>query len=160
MSMSKDETRQVVERWLEEIFNKHRLDAVDELLAEDFKRYDGHSWTYGRENYKRLLSSFFHALPDVKHTATHIAIDGDLVMMRWEATGTFTGDFLAPDGSVAFPATNQPVAFTGTDTVVLRDGLVTETYSSADKLALFGQLVPTIGATVMQEFSKLAPSSN
>ncbi len=159
MNMSKEETTRLTERWLEEIFNEHRLDAVDELLAEDFKRYDGHSWLYGREDYKRLLATFFQATPDMKHTPTHIAVDGGLVMIRWEATGTFSGDFIAPGGSTAFPATHQPIAFTGTDTIVIRDGKVAETYSSADKLALFSQLNPTIGTVVAQELSKLAPSS-
>ena len=156
MSASKEQTRQIAERWLEEIFNEHRLDAVDELLSEDFKRYDGHSWLYGREDYKRFLATFLQAMPDVKHTPTHIAVDEGLVMIRWEAIGRFSGDFTAPGGSTTFPATNQAIAFTGTDTIVIRDGKVAETYSSADKLALFSQINPAIGTVVARELGKLA----
>ncbi|MGW7608828.1 ester cyclase [Streptomyces sp. NPDC054766] len=76
------------------------------------------------------------AFPDLRF-AIQVAplVDGRHASVRWTATGTYAGGF---PGAKAAPGTE--VAFTGTDTLRIRDGRFVEYWVNSDTLQLLTQL--------------------
>jgi predicted ester cyclase len=76
------------------------------------------------------------AFPDLRF-AIQVAplTDGRYVSVRWTATGTYAGGF---PGAEAAPGTE--VAFTGTDTLRIRDDRFVEYWVNSDTLRLLTQL--------------------
>ena len=76
------------------------------------------------------------AFPDLRFTVeVGPIIDGDYLVVRWIADGTYGGGF---PGATAAPGTT--VRFTGTDTLRVQDGLITDYWLNADTLLLVTQL--------------------
>ncbi|MEU0546425.1 ester cyclase [Micromonospora sp. NPDC005979] len=86
-----------------------------------------------------LVGQIRSAFPDLHFTVeVGPIIDGDHVVVRWVANGTYGGGF---PGATAAPGT--PVRFTGTDTLRIRRGLITDYWLNADTLLLVTQLKVT-----------------
>lgn len=62
--------------------------------------------------------------------------DGEYLVVRWEARGTYTGGIpgTSPD------AVGRTITFTGTDTLRVQDGLLIEYWANADSLWFAQQL--------------------
>ena len=67
-------------------------------------------------------------------------IDGDHVVVRWIATGTYAGGFPGATAPVG-----TPVTFTGTDILRTRHGKIADYWLNADQLGLVTQLKVTAG---------------
>ncbi len=86
----------------------HDLDAIDELMTEDYKIWSGGKLVTGRSAFKDWVRHFQtvygNAHTEIRETFANGA--GDRVVSRWFNTGVNNGMFgLAPDG--------RPVSFTG-----------------------------------------------
>jgi predicted ester cyclase len=81
------------------------------------------------------------AFPDLRFDiAVGPIIDGEYVVVRWVATGTYGGGF---PGATAAPGTT--VRFTGTDTLRVKHGRITDYWLNADTQLLLQQLKVTTG---------------
>jgi len=73
--------------------------------------------------------------------------DGDTVVVRWVARGTYTGAIPGTDPA----AVGRPVTFYGTDTLRLEGGLIAEYWANADSLWVAQQIgvqqVPPLAST-------------
>lgn len=86
-----------------------------------------------------LIGQIRAAFPDLRFVVeVGPIIDGDHVVVRWIAKGTYGGGF---PGATAAPGTK--VRFTGTDTLRVRRGLITDYWLNADTLLLVTQLKVT-----------------
>jgi predicted ester cyclase len=88
-----------------------------------------------------VLGILLTAYPDVQHTVEAVITEGDLVVTRYRATGTHTGEFqgYAPSG--------QPVTWTGINIYRLECGRIAEIWSEVDALGRIEQLTgDTTGA--------------
>ena len=101
---SEEENEAIARRWHEEAINGHDLGVLDEIVAEDvvhdaatFQEDRGPEWS------RRVLGALFGGFPDVRHTVDEVLTEGDLVALRWTATGTHEGEFqgLEPTGGQA-----------------------------------------------------------
>ena len=86
----------------------HDLDAIDELMTEDYRIWSGGALVAGREPFKEWVRQFQaiygDAHTEIRETFANAA--GDRVVSRWFNTGVNKGIFgLPPDG--------RPVSFTG-----------------------------------------------
>ncbi len=86
----------------------HDLDAIDELMTEDYRIWSGGKPVFPRSAFKdwvqHFQSIFGNAHIEIQETFANQA--GDRVVSRWLNTGVNNGMFgLAPDG--------RPVSFTG-----------------------------------------------
>ena len=142
MSSSLNELREFGQRWMDALFNDRNMDAIDELYAQDYKRNDGLA-EVDLDSFKEHNRCFFEAFPDLTYTPVHIVADGDLVVVRWNAEGTFKEDLKM--GEMVFTATMLPFALRGTDTLRIVDGKIVESWSSLDMAALLAQIDPPIG---------------
>lgn len=86
----------------------HDLDAIDELMSEDYTITSAGRIVSGREAFKRWVADFQTRLLDARTDNDEVFANaaGDRVVSRWTCTGRNNGMFgLPPDG--------RPVSFTG-----------------------------------------------
>ncbi|MFI9640509.1 ester cyclase [Micromonospora sp. NPDC051925] len=89
-----------------------------------------------------LVGQIRSAFPDLRFDVeVGPIVDGDHVVVRWVANGTYGGGF---PGATAAPGT--AVRFTGTDTLRVKRGLITDYWLNADTLLLVTQLKVTTAA--------------
>ncbi|MEW9529657.1 ester cyclase [Microbispora sp. NPDC049125] len=83
-----------------------------------------------------LIGQIRGAFPDLRFSVeVGPIIDGDHAVVRWVANGTYGGGF---PGATA--ALGTEVRFTGTDTLRIKRGLITDYWLNADTLLLVTQL--------------------
>lgn len=99
----------------------HDLDAIDELMTEDYRIWSGGKLVAGRAHFKEWVRQFQSVYGDA-HTTVDEAFAsaaGDRVVVRWTNNGTNQGIFgLAPDG--------RPVSFTGIAIWRVQEGRLAE----------------------------------
>jgi steroid delta-isomerase-like uncharacterized protein len=129
------QNKALVRRWFEEVWNKGRAAAIDEMLAPDSVVHGlGPGDLRGPAGFKPFYSAYRNAFPDVSIQIDDIIAEGDLVAARWSATATHRGHDLG------FPATGKRVQFSGMVFVrVVGDKLV-KGWNSFDQLGMFQQL--------------------
>jgi predicted ester cyclase len=86
----------------------HDLDAIDELMTEDYTITTGGHVVRGREAFKDWVRAFQQQLPDAANETLEVFANaaGDRVVSRWVCHGRNGGLF-------ELPADGRPVAFTG-----------------------------------------------
>jgi predicted ester cyclase len=95
---------------------------------------DAANWPQGRKGFKRLVTTWRAAFPDMSETVSQLLTDGDWVVARFTLRGTHRGDFYG------IPATNKMVEAHGIDLLRFRDGLIAEWIYCEDALGVFAQL--------------------
>lgn len=92
----------VVRRFVDDILNHGRFDALDEIVHPDY-RYEGPDGAqlYGPDELEQLISSFRTAFSDFHAAITSEAENGELVAMTMTLTGNHDGDLdgLPPTGA-------------------------------------------------------------
>jgi steroid delta-isomerase-like uncharacterized protein len=127
-----------LERWFEEVWNKGREEAIDEMAIPDaithgLEHPDG-TPVKGREAFKDFHKVFCSAFSDVHVKVEDTLTEGDKVMARCVVTGTHTGDGLGR------PATGKPVKFTGMCVARLENGKLAEAWNNFDLATMYRQL--------------------
>lgn len=113
----------------------HDLDAIDELMTEDYIIISGGKTISGRNAFKSWVKNFQELLVDAV-TISQDAFSNtnrDKVVSRWICTGKNNGIFgLAPDG--------RSVSFTGIAIWKIRDGKFAECWVERSAFELFQEL--------------------
>ena len=125
----------LIRRLVEEVQNRHNVDAIDEFIAPSFVNYDPLPGLPGTlQGAKQLHQMLFAALPDLKMTIHDQAAEGDKVWTRKTGTGTHQGELFG------IPATGKQVSWNIIDIMTIRNGKVTEHWVVADVMSLMQQL--------------------
>lgn len=133
--MSTEQNKQTVRRYLDEVWNKGRIEASAAFLAPGYLRYGGPGTDpLDVEGQRIRLQSFRTAFPDVSLVIEDMVAEGDLVAFRFTMSGTHRGPFQGID------PTGRRISVPGLDLVRLKDGLLTEHWGGADLNLLKGQL--------------------
>ncbi len=133
--MSTQEKIKVIEQYSEEVLNKGNLDAVDELLADDYVHHTpppGMEPT--REGFKGFVTSAHSGLHDLTLTTDDIIAKGDKVVQRWTNTAVHKGEFMG------VPASGKPVEFSGISIYTVKDGQIVEDWTHFDTMTLMQQI--------------------
>ncbi len=138
--MISEDNKQFMQRFVERAINQKDIDAMDELVAEDFVEhvpFPGQG--PGREGLKDVISALVSAFPDLHWTLEEQIGEGEKVVSRFRMTGTHQGEFLG------IAATGKPVDVWGVVIDVVRDGRFAESRLIMDTLGLMQQLgvIPT-----------------
>jgi len=130
-----DSNKTVVKDFIDGLFTKGDLGAVDTHLAEDFINHDPpFGVTPDREGMRDAGSMMRAAFPDW-HSDLHALIaEGDLVVERFTAGGTHRGEVMG------VPPTGKTVSLPGINIWRLRDGLIVERWGRLDDLGFREQL--------------------
>ena len=140
-----EDNKRFMQRFVEEIINKKNLDAINELVVEDFVEhvpFPGQG--PGRNGLKDAIATFLSAFPDIRWTLEEQIAEGEKVVSRFTMTGTHRGEFLG------IPPTGKPMKVWGVVIDVVRDGKFAESRIIMDMLSLMQQLgaIPTPGEGV------------
>ena len=126
----------ISQRVIEEIWNARRLEIVDELIATSFTHHDPNTPDLGTgpEAYKKLVSLYIRAFPNLHFSIEETVSAGDTVVIRWKSTGTQSGDL------PGVPATQKAVSIEGVTISHLQNGKVINQWVSWDALGMMRQL--------------------
>jgi steroid delta-isomerase-like uncharacterized protein len=133
-----EENKALVRRWFEEVWNRGRAEAIDEMFAEDavargLADASGQPLR-GPEGFKPFFRQFRDAFPEIEVVVEDTVAEGDKVAARCSVRARHQGDTLG------FAATNRPVEFDGITIVRIRDDKIVEAWNNFDFMAMFQQL--------------------
>lgn len=92
-----EENKQLARRWFEEVWNRQREEAIDEMFAAGGKAHgfpEPDSVLVGPEKFKEVHRVFLGAFPDLRVTVHDVVAEGDKVAVFWTATMTHLGEHL------------------------------------------------------------------
>ena len=128
----------VLERWFEEVWNKGREAAIDEMCDRNVV---GHGLADADGNevnnvaaFKVFYRQFRSAFPDIHIKVEDTVSEGDKTVARCLVTGTHDGHGLG------LAPTNKPIRITGLCMVRLKNGKIVEAWNNFDFLAMQQQL--------------------
>src|ERR1700730_14925228 len=101
-----EENKAVARRLIAEAWNGDSLDRIDELVAEDHVDHDQVGSPGGRAGMRAFVEQYKTAFPDSQIAIEEMIAEGDLVVIRWRATGTPQGELMGVHASgkpVAIP---------------------------------------------------------
>ncbi|MFI5059712.1 MAG: ester cyclase [Candidatus Acidiferrum sp.] len=133
--MSTD-TKAVVRRLYEEVWNKRRLEVVNEIISPSHALNDPHliGSAVGPDAYKRVCTQFIAAFPDLKFTVEDYISEKDKVVASWTISGTHKREFRG------IPATNKVISVEGVTIHLIAKGKIIDSYLKLDYLGLLQQL--------------------
>jgi steroid delta-isomerase-like uncharacterized protein len=140
--MSAEENKALVRRFYEEI-DKGNLEAMDELVAEDYIDHSPPPFpglAPGRRGVKQAFEIFWKATPGSHEIEDQIA-EGDKVVTRLHITGSHEDDL------PGIPKTGNRLETIATVVHRIEDGKLAEKWSNKDELGFLQQLgvIPTPG---------------
>lgn len=132
MDMASEPTA-VVESYLK-AFNDQDADRLRSVLAEDVIEHGIHATVSGVASVIDRLDRHHTVFPDYTGTSHEIMADGEIVCVRYSASGTHTGEYhdIEPTGLKA--------TWTGMAMYRIKDGHIAEIWLEEDRLGLLEQL--------------------
>ncbi|MGA3003348.1 MAG: ester cyclase [Acetobacteraceae bacterium] len=121
-------------RWFEEVWNRGREDAIDEMMGEDTVIHGLQEDIRGPEAFKPFHRQFRTAFPDMRISVEEVLIDGNMLAARCSVAGTHTGPGLPVQ------AAGKPASFTGMCMARVKDGKMIEGWYKLDFLSLYQQI--------------------
>jgi len=95
-------------RFNDEVKNQHNLEAIDELLSDDFINHtEIPGFPSTRAGVKAFFAYWVQAFPDLTCTINDIVAEGDRVVDYFTMEGTHQGEFMG------VPATGRHVKYNG-----------------------------------------------
>ena len=128
------ENKTLVLRWFEEVWNKGRASAVDEMLAENGVVHGLGSDLHGPAEFKSVHTTYKEVFPDIRFHIDELVEEGPLVAARWSAVATHLGDGLG------VKATGKRVHMNGMIHVRVEHGKVAEGWNNFDELGMLKQI--------------------
>ena len=138
-----DTNKKIVTQFIDGLFSRGELGAVDAHLSEDYVDHDPPFGSGGgREGMRSTGAMIRAAFPDW-HSELHLLVaEGDIVAEHFTARGTHHGEVMeaAPTG--------RETVLRGINIFRLRDGRIVERWGRLDELGFLQQLgiVPELGA--------------
>ena len=133
--MTSEESKAVVTRWFANWIAATSTRVVEDLIAEDYVITTLRCPTFRRvggvRQYVRILKAAF---PDAVHIIDDIIAEGDKVMTRVTARGTFLGE------CIGYPPTGRPVEISGIAVHRLANGRLIEHWAHADIAGFMQQI--------------------
>ena len=134
--ISEDELRRIVEKWIEQAWQRGDLSAVDELHSPGFVDHDPSGRPADNEGFKEGIASLFRAFSDLSSRIEDLVISPSegKVAVRWSGSGTHSGPYMGA------PPSGKKVSFKGIEILKIRDGLITDRWGEWDGIDVLVQL--------------------
>ena len=141
--MQTQQNKALFRQFVEEVFNRGNMSAIDELVAPDFIEHEElpPGITPGLEGSKQMTMMLHSAFPDFKATIDDMLAEGDKVVVRMTWSGTHKGEFMG------IPPTGKSVSFGVIDIVRFAGDKFVEHWGLMDSTSMMQQLgsVPAPG---------------
>jgi steroid delta-isomerase-like uncharacterized protein len=130
------ENRALVRRLYEEVWNKRRLELLDELLSSSHALLGPNvsGSEVGPQAYKRQVLALLKGFPDLQMTIEDIFGEDEKIVVEWTLSGTHDGKFLG------IPATHNKVSSDGVTIHHVANGKVIDSFANWDALGVMKQL--------------------
>ena len=132
-----EENKAVVRRWFDEVWNKGRAEAIDEMFDEYGIAHglsdDPANPIRGPGDYRPFYEAFRQAFPHMEIVIEDMVAEGDKVAARCSVRGKHEGDFMGR------AATQSPVELTGMTIVRIENGKIVEAWNNFDFMTLYKQ---------------------
>lgn len=133
-----DENIALIRRWFEEVWNKGREEAIDELFAAEGIAHgladEAGNDLRGPQDFKPFFRRFRSAFPDIEVIVEDTVAAGDKVAARCLVRGKHQSD------SLGFAATGQATEFSGITIVRIEKGKIVEAWNNFDFMTMYKQL--------------------
>ena len=130
--------KQLIRRWFEEVWNKGRADAIEEMFDENGVAHglsdDPANPIKGPREFRPFHTLFRQAFPNMIVVVEDIVAEGDKVAARCSVRGKHEGAF----GERA--ATQAPVEFTGMVIARIDNGKIVEAWNNFDFMTMYKQI--------------------
>jgi steroid delta-isomerase-like uncharacterized protein len=133
--MQPERLKTLAREYIERVWNRKELDALDELASPDYQRHLGPTQpAIGRAAQKERLRGLLSALPDTRFEIEDLIAEGDRVVFRVTVRATHQGEMfgVAPTGN--------PVSFSAIDILRFDADKIVEHWGFGDSAALLRQL--------------------
>lgn len=134
--MNIEDNKALARRMQEEVWNEGNVDAIDDLLAEDFVQHSPWepSELHGRDDFKEQIRDFHAAFPDLHGTVDDVIAEGDTVANRFTMHATHQGEFMGVQ------PTGNEIELVGTIFARVEDGKIDERWVVDHVLGFLEQL--------------------
>jgi len=133
--MHAEDLKKLNEHFYDEVFRRGHVDAIDELLTDDFVEHTpAPGQATDRQGAKDFIGQMLRAFPDIDFAIELQIAEGDTIAAVTTMTGTHTSEFLG------VPATGRRVSVMGMDTGRVRDGKFSDHWGLVDVPELMTQL--------------------
>jgi predicted ester cyclase len=129
-SSQEKKNKALVESFVEEVFNKHNLSAIENYLNPVAGK--------GGEEFKQFLRVFFKAFPDWHANIEQIVAEDNLVIIFLNGSGTHQGEFQG------MSPTRKPVNIRSADLYRIENAIIVEHRDVVDQLNLLQQTGATL----------------
>jgi predicted ester cyclase len=137
-SNNTEKNKVLLRRWFDEVWNKRRPEAIDEMLASDAIVHglsdDPESPLEGPSGFKPFHEIFRGAFADIEVVIEDMIAERDKVAARCSVRAKHAGDHLG------IAATGAAVDFTGIAIVRVRDGKFVEAWNNFDFMRMNKQI--------------------
>jgi steroid delta-isomerase-like uncharacterized protein len=133
--MSAEENKALLRRYIEDVWDKQNLAAVDDFLSPDYNRHRSPTTTpLTREEQKRLLIQFRTAFPDIQLTVEEVIAEDNRIAFRSTIRATHQGKLfgIAPTG--------KQITVGLVDVIHIENGKFVDQWGGPDLLDLVQQL--------------------
>ena len=133
-----EKNKALVRRWFEEVWNKGRAEAIDEMFDANGIAHglsdDPANPIKGPRDFRPFHTVFRDAFPNMEIVVEDTVAEGDKVAARCSVRAKHEGEFLGR------AATASAVDFTGITIVRIRNGKIVEAWNNFDFMTLHRQV--------------------
>jgi steroid delta-isomerase-like uncharacterized protein len=128
-----EDNKNLVREFIERVFERGDMAAVDELVAEDFRPHT-YPGTTDRDGLKRAMKRVNQGITDARFTIDDMIAEGDRVAVRLTSGATQVGEFMGMAASGKRYEIEEIHIFRVTD------GRISEHWHQFDQLGMMRQL--------------------
>ncbi len=135
-TISSTHNKQLVEAFIQELFTKGDLDAVDRYLDPAFVNHDAPfpGAPNGPDGMRLAAAVFRQALPDWHSDVDQLVAEADLVVERFTASGTHKGELMGVQ------PTGRTITLAGINIFRIDGEKIVERWGRLDEVGLLRQL--------------------
>jgi predicted ester cyclase len=134
--MSSEAYKALISRIADDIWNRGDLAVVDEIMSPDAKYHGPHmpNGVGDRNAWRNAIGMYRAEFPDSHVTFEDLIVSGDIVVGRWSATATHTGQLpgTAPTG--------KGITIGGITIYHMENAKIVEAWEQLDMLGMWQQL--------------------
>ena len=129
-----EDNKALVRRYIEEVWNQHDLDAIDDLASPEYLNHAASSAEYQRGGARRAVEWLLSVFPDHRFEVEDAAANGETVAVRGTCSGTHEGELMGIEPTGNRFAAQQSHWFR------VVDGKLAEHWAVRDDLGMMQQL--------------------
>jgi len=131
--MSLEKNKAVVRGYVEQVWNGHRPDLLEQYMAKDVVHHDSPGLT-DRESMRNFIVTTLNAVPDLSISTEVEIAEGDLVVQRQTVSGTQQGELMG------LPASGKQFSMIAVWIFRVGGGKIVELWGVGDSLSMMQQL--------------------